>query len=158
MAYIGNQVSSVLFAVNTFSGDGAATNFGPMDRAPAGPPSVAVFVNGLYKTPTTDYTISGVEINFTTAPVAGTNNIVIHHLGNGVMSSQVPSDGTVTTPKLAQTLATNNFRANTTLRTPVYTDNATRDISITSPVSGLLVISGTQFQGYDGSGWVVLNN
>jgi len=108
MAYIGNQVSSVLFTVNTFSGDGSATSFGPMDRAPAGPASVAVFVAGSYKTPSVDYTVSGTSIVFTSAPASGTNNIVVHHLGNGVMATQTPVDGSVTGNKLTN----NSVRGN----------------------------------------------
>ena len=108
MAYIGNQVSSVLFTVNTFSGDGSGTSFGPMDRAPAGPASVAVFIAGSYKTPSVDYTVSGVYINFTTAPALGTNNITVHHLGNGVMATQTPVDGSVTGNKLTP----NSIRGN----------------------------------------------
>ena len=108
MAYIGNQVSSVLFTVNTFSGDGSATSFGPMDRAPAGPASVAVFVAGSYKTPSVDYTVSGTSINFTSAPALGTNNITVHHLGNGVMATQTPVDGSVTGAKLTD----NSVRGN----------------------------------------------
>ena len=108
MAYIGNQVSSVLFTVNTFSGDASATSFGPMDRAPAGPASVAVFVAGSYKTPSVDYTVSGTSINFTSPPASGTNNIVVHHLGNGVMATQTPVDGSVTGAKLTD----NSVRGN----------------------------------------------
>ena len=108
MAYIGNQVSSVLFTVNTFSGDASATSFGPMDRAPAGPASVAVFVAGSYKTPSVDYTVSGTSINFTSAPALGTNNITVHHLGNGVMATQTPVDGSVTGAKLTD----NSVRGN----------------------------------------------
>ena len=108
MAYIGNQVSSVLFTVNTFSGDGSATSFGPMDRAPAGPASVAVFVAGSYKTPSVDYTVSGTSINFTSPPALGTNNITVHHLGNGVMATQTPVDGSVTGNKLTD----NSVRGN----------------------------------------------
>jgi hypothetical protein len=108
MAYIGNQVSSVLFTVNTFSGDSSATSFGPMDRAPAGPASVAVFVGGSYKTPSVDYTISGDYVNFTTPPASGTNNIVVHHLGNGVMATQTPVDGSVTGTKITS----NSIRGN----------------------------------------------
>jgi hypothetical protein len=114
MAYIGNQVSSVLFSVDTFSGDGSATNFGPMSRSPAGTASVAVFVGGSYKTPTNDYTISGDYVNFTTPPAVGTNNIAIHHLGNGVMATQTPVDGSVTGAKLTpNSIRGNNIVAGT---------------------------------------------
>ena len=159
MAYIGNQVSSVLFTVNTFSGDGSATSFGPMDRAPAGPASVAVFVAGSYKTPSVDYTVSGTSIIFTSAPASGTNNIVVHHLGNGVMTTLVPSDGSVTSTKLSSNVAITNLTANTTFRLPVFADNTARDAAITSPQSGMMVFitTGTQFQGHTGSSWIVIN-
>lgn len=157
MAILGNQIRTAPFAVDVFSGDGSDASF-VMTRSPASTSSVAVFINGLYQRPTANYTLDGVTINFAAAPVSGVNNIQVLHIGEGQSATQVPSDGTVTTPKLAQTLATSNFTANTTLRAPVYADNAARDTAITSPLSGMLVISGTQFQGYDGSGWVVLNN
>jgi hypothetical protein len=108
MAYIGNQVSSVLFTVNIFSADGTGTSFGPMDRAPAGPASIAVYISGVYKTPSIDYTVSGDYINFYSPPALGTNNITIHHLGNGVMATQTPVDGSVTGAKLTP----NSIRGN----------------------------------------------
>jgi hypothetical protein len=127
MAYIGNQVSSVLFTVNTFSGDGSATSFGPMDRAPAGPASVAVFVAGSYKTPSVDYTVSGTSINFTSAPALGTNNITVHHLGNGVMATQTPVDGSVTGAKLTS----NSIRGNNIVAGQI-TGNLIADTAVAS--------------------------
>jgi hypothetical protein len=160
MAYIGNQVSSVLFTVNTFSGDGSGTSFGPMDRAPAGPASVAVYISGVYKTPSIDYTVSGDYINFTTAPALGTNNITVHHLGNGVMATQTPSDGTVNSSKLSSNVSITNFTANTTMKLPVFASNGARDTAITAPQAGMVafITTGTQFQGHTGSGWIVLSN
>lgn len=157
MAILGNQIKSTPYTVDVFSGDGSDPSF-ELTRVPASTSSIAVFVNGLYQSPTANYTLNGLTINFSVVPSSGTNNIQVLHIGEGQVSTQVPSDGTVTTPKLAQTLATNNFTANTTLRSPVYTNNTARDAAITSPLSGMLVISGTQFQGYNGSTWVVLNN
>jgi hypothetical protein len=111
MAYIGNQVSSVPFIIDTFSGTGSATVFGQLTRAPAGVASIAVFISGVYKTPGVDYTLNGDIIVFTTAPASGTNNIVIHHMGNG-SATQVPSDGSVTGGKLAaNTVRGNNIVA-----------------------------------------------
>ena len=110
MSYIGNQVTSVPFTADVFSGTGSATSFGPMIRIPATIASIAVFVNGSYKTPGIDYTLNVDYIVFTTPPALGTNNIVAHHLGNGVMATQVPADGTVTTPKIAAgAVLPNNF-------------------------------------------------
>jgi hypothetical protein len=130
-----------------------------MDRAPAGPASVAVFVAGSYKTPSVDYTVSGTSINFTSAPALGTNNITVHHLGNGVMATQTPVDGSVSSPKLSTNVAVTNFTANTTFKLPVFASNTTRDSTITAPQAGMLVFitTGTQFQGHTGSGWIVIN-
>jgi len=107
MAYIGNQVSSVPFIIDTFSGTGSASVFGQLTRAPASVASIAVFISGVYKVPGVDYTLSGDLILFTTPPGAGTNNIVIHHMGNGSATS-VPSDGSVTGAKLASNAIRSN--------------------------------------------------
>lgn len=107
MAYIGNQVSSVPFIIDTFSGTGSATVFGQLTRAPAGVASIAVFISGVYKVPGVDYTLNGDLIVFTTPPASGTNNIIIHHMGNG-SATQVPSDGSVTGAKLASNVVRSN--------------------------------------------------
>jgi hypothetical protein len=136
MAYIGNQVSSVPFIIDTFSGTGSATTFGQLTRAPAGVASIAVFVAGVYKTPGVDYTLNGDMITFTSAPAAGTNNIVIHHMGNG-SATQIPSDGSVTGAKLAaNTVRGNNIVAGT----------------ITGNQIGAGAISGNQLGAYSVSG------
>ena len=109
MAYIGNQVSSVPFIIDTFSGTGSASVFGQLTRSPASVASIAVFISGVYKTPGVDYTLNGDYILFTTPPASGTNNIVIHHMGNG-SATQIPSDGSVTGAKLAaNTVRGNNI-------------------------------------------------
>ncbi len=110
MSYIGNQITSVPFTIDLFSGTGGQTLFGPMTFSPATHASVMVFIGGVYRIPVVDYTVNGNYITFNSAPALGTNNIVVHHLGNGVMATQVPADGTVTTPKIAVgAVSTNNF-------------------------------------------------
>lgn len=99
MANIGNQVTSIPFITDTFSGTGAQTAFTPLTRAPAGSASIAVFIAGVYQPPSA-YTLNGVTLTFVSAPTAGTSNIVILHLGNG-SAVQVPSDGSVTLIKLS---------------------------------------------------------
>jgi hypothetical protein len=106
MSYIGNQVTSVPYIIDTFTGDSVTSSFGPLTRAPAGVASVAVFTNGTYQTPGVSYTLNGDYIIFTTPPGVGVS-IVIHHLGNGT-TTQVPSDGSVTGTKIA----VNAVRAN----------------------------------------------
>ena len=98
MSVIGNSVQSVPFITDTFSGNASTVNF-TLTRAPAGTASIAVFISGVYQAPTA-YSLIGDVITFGSAPASGTNNLVILHLGNG-STTQVPSDGSVTTPRIA---------------------------------------------------------
>jgi hypothetical protein len=98
MAFIGNSVQSVPFITDTFSGNASTVNF-TLTRAPAGTASIAVFISGVYQAPTA-YSLTGDVITFVSAPASGTNNLVVLHLGNG-SATQVPSDGSVTTPRIA---------------------------------------------------------
>ena len=103
MSYIGNQVTTVPFITDTFSGTGSATAF-TLTRAPAGTAAIAVFVASQYTAPV-NYSLSGTTLNFNSAPASGTNNIVVLHLGNG-STTQVPSDGSVTSIKLGAAAVT----------------------------------------------------
>lgn len=99
MSYIGNQVTTIPFITDTFSGTGAQTVFTPLTRAPAGTAAIAVFISGVYQPPSA-YSINGVTLTFVSAPASGTSNIIVLHLGNG-SAVQVPSDGSVTLIKLS---------------------------------------------------------
>ena len=99
MSYIGNQVTTIPFITDTFSGTGAQTVFNPLTRAPAGTAAIAVFISGVYQPPSA-YSLNGVTLTFTSAPASGTGNIIVLHLGNG-SAVQVPSDGSVTLIKLS---------------------------------------------------------
>ena len=158
MAYIGNQVSSVPFIIDTFSGTGSATVFGQLTRAPASVASIAVYISGVYKTPGVDYTLNGDMILFTTPPGAGTNNIVIHHMGNGSATS-VPSDGSVTGAKLAaNTVRGNNIVAGTItgnlIGVGAISANHHALGSITGNLIGIGAVSGNQI----GTGAISGNN
>ena len=151
MAYIGNQVSSVPFIIDTFSGTGSASVFGQLTRAPAGVASIAVFISGVYKVPGVDYTLNGDLILFTTPPASGTNNIVIHHMGNGSATS-VPSDGSVTGAKLAaNTVRGNNIVAGTITGNQIgagaVSSNHHTLFSITGNLIGTGAISANNFAG-----------
>ena len=98
MSVIGNSVQSVPFITDTFSGNASTVNF-TLTRAPAGTASIAVFISGVYQAPTA-YSLIGDVITFGSAPATGTNNLVVLHLGTG-STTQVPSDGSVTTPRIA---------------------------------------------------------
>jgi hypothetical protein len=100
MAYIGNQPTSAPFITDTFTGTGSQTAFLNMTFAPAATSSIAVFVNGSYQTPTTDYTVSGTTLNFVSAP-AGSAEIVVLHLGVGASTTTTVADGAITQAKLS---------------------------------------------------------
>ena len=149
MAYIGNQVIPVPFLVNIFSGNATATNFGPLSRAPAGPASIIVFISGVYKVPGVDYTVDANYIYFATPPASAVNNIVVHHLGNGFMATQVPADGTVTGGKLTgNSIRGNNIVAGT------ITGNLIADTAIASNNIVVRAITGNLL----GTGSISANN
>jgi hypothetical protein len=100
MAYIGNQPTSAPFITDTFTGTGSQTAFLNLSFAPAATSSIAVFVNGSYQTPTSDYTVSGTTLNFSVAPALSAN-IVVLHLGVGAATTTTVADGAITTAKLS---------------------------------------------------------
>lgn len=75
------KTGSTTITRDSFIGDGVTTTF-TMSKQPNTNHHVLVFVNGVYQTPPTHYTVSGFDITFT-SPVP--NNLrahVIHGLGD----------------------------------------------------------------------------
>ena len=123
MAYIGNQLTSNAFVVDQFSGTGGQTVYSPLTFAPASTAAIAVYINGVYQSPVSAYSVSGKTITFTTAPSGGTNNILILHLGTGSQPG-VPSDASVTLTKLASETYNYINVAYRIANTPSYTANS----------------------------------
>lgn len=118
MAYIGNQPTSSPFITDVFSGDNSTTEFLGLTFAPAATSSIAVYVDGSYKRPTLDYTVSGTTITFNSAPATGTSNIIVLHLGVGAAAVATVADGVITSAKLADGSVTSSkfsADANTTV-------------------------------------------
>lgn len=90
--------STISGTTQTFDGDGADTTF-TLSAAPPALQLLEVFLSGVRQTPTTDYTLSGTTLTFTTAPPVGTGNIFCYWVSQ--VAAGVPGDGTVTTVKLA---------------------------------------------------------
>ena len=71
-------------------GNGTDSTF-TMGQSESDPTAIAVFVGGVYQTPTTHYTVAGTQINFQSAPPSGTLNptqiVVIHNIN----STNVPA-------------------------------------------------------------------
>ena len=85
------KIGTVQVVVDTVGvGDGTTINF-TMSQAETDPTAIAVFVGGVYQQPSTHYTVSGVGIQFVTAPPLGTINpttiVVIHNIN----STNVPA-------------------------------------------------------------------
>ena len=98
MAAIGNQLTSSPYVNDVFSGTGSQTAF-TLTFAPATTAAIAVHVAGVYQAPSA-YTLSGTTLTFNSAPALGSSNIQVLHLSIGFVA-QVPSDGSVTTAKIA---------------------------------------------------------
>ena len=100
--YNGNQWGAIgggASAVSTqvFSGTGSQTVF-TLLSAPASVGACEVFISGVAQTPTTDYTVSGFTLTFTSAPPVGSSNIFVRSVSGAAVG--VPSDGTVTQAKM----------------------------------------------------------
>lgn len=89
------------FVTQTFSGTGAQTSF-VISQDPGVIANLETFIGGVRQVPTTDYTISGTTLTFTSAPPAGTNNILVRW--GQILGIGVPADGSVTSAKLAPEL------------------------------------------------------
>ena len=152
MSYSGNEITAVPFQIDVYSGNASQVTFGPLVRAPT-VASIAVFISGVYKTPGIDYTVDSDYITFTSAPASGTNNIVIHHIGNGFMATQVPGDGTVTTGKIVagsitgNLIGTNAISGNNISQKSINASNSVVELSITGNLIGTGAISANNFAG-----------
>src|SRR5210317_496898 len=65
----GDSSSPLAGDVRGYTGDGSTTAYTVTSGADV--ENVLVFLNGVYQRPTTDYTVSGTTLTFTTAPVSG---------------------------------------------------------------------------------------
>jgi hypothetical protein len=117
-ATIGSQYSSTIFvadfetnqwfaassglgatniAVDAFSGNGSTTAF-TLSGDPGSENNTQVYVSGVYQEKDT-YSVSGTTLTFSTAPPTGTSNIEV--VSSAPLAIGTPSDGTVTTAKIA---------------------------------------------------------
>jgi len=75
------KIGSVQLVVDNLTGDGSTQTFA-MTQSETDTTAVAVFIGGVYQIPTTNYTVSGLAITFTSPPPApgvNPNSIVIIH-------------------------------------------------------------------------------
>ena len=99
MAYIGNPVTKDFTSstsVQTISGDGSSAY--ALSASVAVPEDIAVIRNSVRQKPTTDYTVAGSQITFTTA-LAGTDTCFVIFL-NSVVGTNVPGNDSITAPMM----------------------------------------------------------
>lgn len=85
------------FAYNTFTGDGVTTAF-TLSANPGAVANLVVGVGGVLQVPGDDYTLSGVQLQFTVAPPAGVK--ILTRWGQ-TLGVGIPSDASVSTVKIA---------------------------------------------------------
>lgn len=83
--------------VDTFSGNGSTVAF-TLTSDPSTKNNTSVFISGVYQQKST-YSLSGTTLTFSTAPPTGTANIEVAY--STPLAIGTPSDGTVSTVKLA---------------------------------------------------------
>jgi len=114
----GGAASANAFATNTASGNGSTATF-TLSSTPSAESKIIAFINGVFQNQDA-YTISGTDITFDTAPIAGTNNVVVYVIGDvysgeSVLISNFNGNGSTT----AFTLSNNPGNEN---NTQVYID------------------------------------
>lgn len=85
------------FTSNVYSGNASTTAF-TLTSTPASVASIFVFVSGVAQRPTTDYTVSGTTLTFTSAPPTGTNNVLAFVASS--VAAGTPDNASVSTAKL----------------------------------------------------------
>ena len=110
MSYIGNQPTVGQYRkLDDISGsfNGSLTAFtmqvGGVNVSAGSSFQLLVSLGGVIQNPGTDYTVSGVTLTFTTAPTSGLDFFAL--LMGQPLNTGTPSDGTVTSAKLAGDIA-----------------------------------------------------
>ena len=80
MAFIGNSVQTQGFtpAIDYFSGNGSTVTF-TLSRPVASVAQMIVAIDNVIQNPSSSFTVSGNSITFSSAPLAGTNNIWVEY-------------------------------------------------------------------------------
>ena len=106
--YIGRAPETELLerTSDLFNGNNTATSF-TLTNAVADPKELDVYVNNVHQDPFNAYTVtfSNSSINFSEAPSAGANNVLVVGRSRQRVGIFVPDDGSITSKKLASGVA-----------------------------------------------------
>jgi len=142
MSYIGNSLTQQSFTggVDQFNGNASNTAFG-LTRTINTNFDVDVYVENVWQRPGVGYNVSANTITFTSAPSAGSNNVVVVYK-NFTATSVVPISGSVTTTTLVDGAVT---------PAKLSTGAPSWDSSSNHAVAGNQTIAGNQTVGAAGS-------
>lgn len=101
----------VTITTQQFSGNGSTTVF-TLSTAATFSTAADVYISGVAQRVTTDYTVSGTTLTFTTAPPSGTNNIYVRIVSS--YAGGTPNDGSVSTVKIVDGAVTASKVSSTT--------------------------------------------
>ena len=99
MGYLGNPVTKDFTSstsVQSLTGDGSTAY--SLSASVAVPEDIAVLRNGVRQKPTTDYTVQGSQITFTTALESSDSCFIIFL--NSVVGTNVPGNDSITAPMM----------------------------------------------------------
>ena len=99
MGYLGNPVTKDFTSstsVQSLTGDGSTAY--SISASVAVPEDIAVLRNGVRQKPTTDYTVQGSQITFTTALESSDSCFIIFL--NSVVGTNVPGNDSITAPMM----------------------------------------------------------
>jgi len=96
MAYIGNTVQNQGFtpAIDYFNGNGVTVTF-TLSRPVASVAQMIVAIDNVIQNPSSSFTVAGNAITFTSAPLAGTNNIWVEYTSLITTYQGISQDPTV---------------------------------------------------------------
>ena len=152
MAYIGKQgISSTTLTSKTLStmvGNGSTDTL-TLSPAPDSVNDVAIYLDGVFQTPGTEYTLAGSTITFTTAPA---NNVFVCALVGGGEHIGTPMDNSIGTDKLVDGTLTNakidavsTSKVSGTL--PAINANAVTNLNAANLVGSMPAIDGSNLTG-----------
>ena len=152
MAYIGKQgISSTTLTSKTLStmvGNGSTDTL-TLSPAPDSVNDVAIYLDGVFQTPGTEYTLAGSTITFTTAPA---NNVFVCAIVGGGEHIGTPMDNSIGTDKLVDGTLTNakidsvsTSKVSGTL--PALNANAVTGLNAANLVGNMPAIDGSNLTG-----------
>jgi hypothetical protein len=138
------------FTKETATGDGSTTTFaGFFSTEPESANNVFVYIDNVYQEPTENYSVSGTNITFTSAPHSGARIFAITGADNSalVTGGVARSEGTATSVSGSSAVTVFSFNANTYRSAEIYIQIADSGNTEYSAMKGIVIHDGTTAYG-----------